>query len=188
MLNYEYEGQYEYIFKTVNHKFFLLKLIRPSLTIKVAIDVARSMIFSLIDYGNVFLTGCTQEDKYDLKILQNKILRCCLKINDPMDISTLEMHNMLDLSMIDQRRTLQLLVIIKNNVSPGKFTLVDHDGNTRHNDGLKIKLPIPRSQHIRSSPYYTGCQLWNPLPLQIREMDITNFKREIKTMVQNNLI
>ena len=129
------KGQYEYIFKAVNHKFFFLKLIRPSLTIKAAIDVARSMILSLIDYGNIFLTGCIQEDNSDLQILQNKILRCCLKINDPMDINTLEMHNMLDLSMIDQRRTLQRLVLIKNNVSLEKFTLVDHDRNTRHNDG-----------------------------------------------------
>ena len=58
--NLSVKGQYEYIFKAVNHKFFLLKLIRPSLTIKAALEVARSMIFSLIDYRNIFLTGCTQ--------------------------------------------------------------------------------------------------------------------------------
>ena len=58
--NLSMKGQYEYLFKAVKHKFFLLKLIRPSLTIKAALEVARSMIFSLIDYGNIFLTGCTQ--------------------------------------------------------------------------------------------------------------------------------
>ena len=72
--NLSMKGQYQHVFKAVNHKFFLLKLISLSLTIKAALDVARSMIFSLIDYGNIFLTGCTQEEKSDLQILQNKIL------------------------------------------------------------------------------------------------------------------
>ena len=50
--NLTMKSQYEYIFKAVNHKFFLLKLIRRSLTIKAALEVARSMIFSLIDYAH----------------------------------------------------------------------------------------------------------------------------------------
>ena len=36
--------------------------------------------------------------------------------------------------------------------------------------------------------YYTGCQLWNNLPLEIREFDINDFKKEIKAMVNNNQI
>ena len=186
--NLTMKSQYEYIFKAVNHKFFLLKLIRRSLTIKAALEVARSMIFSLIDYGNIFLTGCTQEDKSDLQTLQNKILRCSLNINDPMEIHTVEIHTMLDLRLIEQSRSIQLLTLIRKNVLLGKFPLVNHERNTRHNDGLKIKLPIPRNQHVRHSPYYTGCQLWNNLPIEIRESDINVFKKEIKAMVNDNQI
>ena len=183
--NLTMKSQYEYIFKAVNHKFFLLTLIRRSLTIKAALEVARSMILSLIYYGNIFLTGCTQEDKSDLQTPQNKILRCCLNINDPMEVHTVEMHTMLDLRLIDQRRTIQLLTLIKKKVLLGKLPLVDHERNTRNNDGLKIKLPIPRNQHVRHSPYYTGCQLWNNLPLQIRELDTNDFKKEIKVMIND---
>ena len=50
--NLSMEGQFEYLYKIVNHELFLLKLIRPCLTIKTVVSVARSM--SLIDYGNRF--------------------------------------------------------------------------------------------------------------------------------------
>ena len=78
----------------MNHKLYLLKLIRPSLTINASLAVGKSMIISLIDYGNIFLTSLTQEDQSDLQKLQNKILRCCLDIVDPLDINVEEMHNL----------------------------------------------------------------------------------------------
>ena len=52
--NVTMKGQFEYSYKIVNHKRFLLKLIRPCLTIKAALDMARSMILCLIYYGNIF--------------------------------------------------------------------------------------------------------------------------------------
>ena len=162
------KGQFEYLYKIVNYKLFLLKTIRPCLTIKAALSVARSMILSLIDYGNIFLTGCSQDDKSDLQILQNKVLRCCLKIQDPMEINVLEMHGMLDISMVDKRRVIQPLSLVKKNVLEDKIPLVEHERQTRHNDGLKIKLPIPKNEHVRQAPYYTGCKLWNNLPLHVR--------------------
>ena len=50
---------YESMYKLVNHKLYLLKLIRPSLSIDDALAVGKSMILSLIDYGNIFLTCIT---------------------------------------------------------------------------------------------------------------------------------
>ena len=43
---------------------------------------------------------------------------------------------------MDQRRILQLLTLIKKSTIENKLELVDHDRETRHNDGLKLKLPI----------------------------------------------
>ena len=181
--NINMKGQFEYLYKIVNHKLFLLRIIRPCLTINAALNIARSMILSLIDYGNIFLTSCTQKDKSDLQILQNKILRCCLKINDPLDQNILEMHNLLNLLTVDQRRILQLLILIKKSTLQNKLELVDHDRETRQNDGLKIKLPIPKNQHVRYAPFYVGSVYWNALPLRIRNLDINKFKSEIKKMI-----
>ena len=63
------KGQFEYFFKLVNHKVFLLRTIRSCLTIKASGDTARSMILSSIDYGIVFLTCCTQANRHELQTL-----------------------------------------------------------------------------------------------------------------------
>ena len=186
--NINMKGKFEYLFKIVNHKLFLLRIIRPCLTIHAAVNIARSMILSLIDYGNIFLTCCTQCDKSDLQVLQNKILRCCLRIDDPLDQNIVEMHNMLKIMMVDQRRILQLLILIKKNSLINKFDYVNHGRETRHNDGLKIKLPIPKNQHVTLSPFYVGCIYWNNLPLQVRNLNILQFKEEIKNMLNNGIL
>ena len=90
---------YDSMYKLVNHKLYLLKLTRPSLIVQAALSVGKSMIISIIDYGNIFLTTLTQEDKSDLQKLQNEILSCCLDIVDPMDINIMEIHNFVILWM-----------------------------------------------------------------------------------------
>ena len=182
------KGQLEYLYKIVNHKLFLLKTIRPCLTTKAAPSVAKNMILSLIDYSNIFLTGCTKGDKSDLQILQNKVLRCCLQIQDTLDINVLEVHHLVDVCLVDQCRILQLLRIIMTNTLSGKLPLIKHQRQTRHNDGQKIKLLIPRNEHVRHSPYYTGCKIWNSLPLEVREMDHKKFKADVKNRLKANQI
>ena len=53
---------------------------------------------------------------------------------------------------------------------------------------MNIKLLIPRNEHVRHSPYYTGCKTWNSLPLEVREMDQITFKTEVKNRIKNNQI
>ena len=172
------------MYKLVNHKLYLLKFIRPSLTIDAALAVGKSMILSIIDYGNIFLTCLTQEEKADLQKLQNKILRCCLNIVDPWDINTLEMHELVKVDFVDKRRTYNLLTMIHNGVKNNKYKMLDHNINTRYNDGYKIDLIRPRNEHVRKSSFYVGKSSWNDLNLEIRELDINIFKKKIKEKVK----
>ena len=181
--NLNMKGFYEALYKLVNHKLYLLKLIRPSLTIDAAVSVSKSMILSLIDYGNIFLTGLTQEDKSDLQKLQNRILRCSLNIVDPLDMNVTAMHELINVDLIGKRRTSRLLTTIHNGVNKNKFTMLNHDIRTRHNDGLKIELLRPRNELVRKSGLYLGTLHWNNLPLDIREMDTISFKKEIKIRI-----
>ena len=105
-----------------------------------------------------------------------------------MEMNVLEMHGMLAIGMVDKRRVIQPLSLVKKNVLADTIPLVEHERQTRHNEGLKIKLPIPKNEHVRQAPYYTGCKLWNNLPLHVRDLELTAFKKEIKNMVKNNLI
>ena len=58
-----FKSCYDSMYKLVNHKLYLLKLIRPALTVQAALSVGKSMILSLIDYGNIFLTTLTQDTR-----------------------------------------------------------------------------------------------------------------------------
>ena len=182
--NLNMKSFFDSMYKLVNHKLYLLKLIRPSLTIDAALAVGKSMLLSLIDYGNIFLTCLTQEDRSDLQKLQNKILRCCLSITDPLDINVTEMHNMVNVVSVDKRRAYNLLIMIHNGVKGNKFEMLDHNINTRYNDGYKIDLIRPRNEHVRKSSFYVGTSFWNDLNLDLRELDIISFKNEIKNKIR----
>ena len=79
------------------------------------------MILSLIDYGNIFLTILTQEDKSDLQKLQNKVLRFCLDIVDPLDMDIIEMHNLVNVDLVEERRTYNLLTLTHRRVKADKL-------------------------------------------------------------------
>ena len=136
----------------------------------------------------MFLTTLTQKDKNDLQKLQNKILRCCLNIVDPMDMNVLEMHNIVNVDMVDKRRTINLLTIVQNGVINNKFNMLNHDVRTRHNVGYKIELIKPRNEYVRKSCFYVGTFNWNNLPLDIRNLDLQHFKSKIKETIRTGEI
>ena len=96
------------------------------------------MILSISDYGNIFFTTLTNEDRDDLQKLQNKILRCRLNIADPLDMNTLEMHNMVNVGMVNVRRTINLLTVVHSGVLKHKYKMLNHEVQTRYNDGRNI--------------------------------------------------
>ena len=172
-----FKSLYDSMYKLVNHKLYLLKLIRPALTVQAALSVGKSMILSLIDYGNIFLTILTHEDKSDLQKVQNEVLRCCLDIVDPLDMNIIEMHNMVNVDLVDKSRTYNLLT--HRSVKADKFKMLDHQANTRYNDGNKIELIQPRNEQVLRSCYYIGTSLWNTLYRETREFELSEFKSKI---------
>ena len=128
--NLNLKNYYDTAYKLVKPKPYLLKLTRQSLTINAALSVGKSLILSLIDYGNIFLTGLTQDDKTGLQKLQNKILRCCLNSVDPMDINTVEMHDMVNVEMIDKRGTSSLFIIVHSGVNSNTINMINHNNYT----------------------------------------------------------
>ena len=137
------------------------------------------MILSLMDYGNIFLTSLTQKDLEDLQKLQNKVLRCCLNIVDPLDMKVIEMHRLVNVDMVDQRRKKCLVTVIQRAVLDKKYNMLDHGVNTRFNDGKKINLIKPRNDTVRKSCMYTGTSMWNTLTLDLRNSSIKDFKNNL---------
>ena len=123
------------MYKNASHKLYLLKMIRPCLTIPVALNVCKSMFLSVLDYGNIFITPVPMDTKDDLQKLQNSALRICCNIRDPTEIHVKDLHTNTNVLSLNHRRILYLLTQIYNNIQASKFSLTRHTVNTRHNDG-----------------------------------------------------
>ena len=78
--------------------------------------------------------------------------------------------------------------MIHNGVKGNKFKMLDHNINTRYNDGYNIDLIRPRNEHVRKSSFYVGTSFWNDLNLDLRELDIIPFRNEIKNKIRTGEI
>ena len=65
--------------------------IRKFLTVKAAMMVYKGMLLSLLEYGDIFLTGVSALNRKRLQILQKKGLRCAL--NKDIDFSINDLHS-----------------------------------------------------------------------------------------------
>ena len=168
------------IYRNATHKLYIYRLVRSSLTMSAAIQVLKSMFLSVLDYGNVFLTGINKNSLSDLQKLQNDAIRCCLKIKQPRYVHVADIHERLDVHMLEHRRIVQLLTCVKKGVTTGFLSHINIENAVLRNQGLKINLPIPRNDLIKKSPYYWGSVIWNRLPLEVKTMDdLLLFKKTV---------
>ena len=138
-----------------------------------ATQVLKTMFVSVLDYGNIFLTGINQDKLYDLQKLQNDALRCCLNVKKNCDVHVNDIHEQLNLHLLDHRRTVQLLTCVRKCIDNNYLPYVKPEDVVLWNQSLKIKMPIPRNDVVKKSPYYWGSMIWNRLPEDLRLLDDT---------------
>ena len=135
------------------------------------------------------MSSILEEMKGNIQTLQNNALRCCLNIMDPRDANVIAIHQQVNVLLFKERLILNLLLCIRNAVIENTLKTKSGDVHTRQNDGLTIHLPIPRTKIMRKMPFYWGSQIWNTLPLNIRQLnEKCAFKMYIKTAVINNTL
>ena len=174
------------IYRNATYKLYIYRLVRSSLTMSATIQVLKSMFLSVLDYGNVFLTGINKNSLSDLQKLQNDAIRCCLKIKQPRDVHVVDIHEHLDVHMLEHRRIVQLLTCVKKGVTSDFLPHIDIENAVLRNQGLKINLPIPRNDLIKKSPYYWGSIIWNRLPLEVKTIDdLLLFKKTVYHMLMD---
>ena len=103
---------YTNCFKKISYKLLLLRRIRHMLTTKAALDVTKTMLCSIIDYGNIFLSSCNKNDLKDIQTLQNHALRCCHNVYDHMSEHIEHLHDISNIKTVDVRRKRQILTCI----------------------------------------------------------------------------
>ena len=179
-----FKKHYNNTFKNVSHKLFILRKIRYMINVKAALDITKTMLCSVIDYGNIFLSSCTQGDLRDMQILQNNALRCCYGVFDPRDEHILFLHSQANMKMLDIRRKKQIVTCIWRNLKKGVIQTAQPVRQNRSAEAPSIYLPIPKTELFKKSVYYLGANLWNTLPVSLRLLDdIENFKLEIDKII-----
>ena len=177
------------ILKTGSHKLYMLRHIRKVLTLHAAVLVFKSVFLGVLDYGSIFVSSIPEDMKGNIQTLQNNALRCCLNIMDPRDANVIAIHRLVNVLLFKERLILNLLLCIRNAVIESTLKTIRGNINTRQNDGLTIQLPIPRTKIMRKMPFYWGSQIWNTLPLNIRQLnEKCAFKMYIKSAVINNTL
>ena len=154
------------------------------INVKGALDITKTMLCSVIDYGNIFLSSCNQGELNDMQILQNNVIRCCYSVSDPRDKHVIYLHDQANMKMIDVRRKKQILTCIWRKLRKGVIQIAQPIRQNRSAEAPSIHLPIPRTKLFKNSVYYYGANLWNALPVPVRLIDdIDNFKVEINKII-----
>ena len=120
----------------------------------------------------------------DVQILQNHALRCCCIIENPVDVQISDLHNNVNVQMVDIRRKRQIITCIWRNVKKGIIKIDVPLRETRYNAVSTIYLPVPNTKLFKKSVFYYGAILWNALPAEIRNCDnIQDFKNKLYQIV-----
>ena len=168
------------LFQNVSHKLYLLRKVRPMLNEKAAIDIVKTMLCSIIDYGNMFISTCTAQNLSDL---QNHALRCCYHVADPREEHIPDLHVSANIQMLDVRRKKQQTLCIWRNIQTGFIETYAPIRFTRSGIGKTVRLPIPRTEQYKKSVFYIGSKIWNDLKEDVRNLDnIKEFKKEIVSL------
>ena len=132
-------------FKKISYKLSLLRRIRYMITTKAALHIVKTMLCSIVDYGNIFLSSCNIGDLKDIQTNQNHSLRCCHKINDPRDEHVTHLHTISNVITVDICRKRQILTCIWRNIQKGIIETSNPNILPRANVAPMIYLPIPQT-------------------------------------------
>ena len=168
------------LFQNVLHKVYLLRKIRLMLSLKAALDIVKTMICSIIDYGNICIDTCTSQDLQDLQILQNSALRCCYNVCDPRDEHVSDLHRNANVQMLDVRQKKNPIIMYMEKYTIGFIEVHRPVRITRGVQDKSIRLPIPRTEQYKKAAYYLGSEAWNDLKVNVRDItDLKEFKKNI---------
>ena len=170
--------------KIVSSGIGALKRLRPFICGDTAILLYRALIEPYFDYCCPVWDGLSNELADKLQKLQNRAIRVIT--NSDYYSSATALRGELGWDNLCTRRKKQKLKLMfktLNDQSPeylkGLFMPFSTDYGLRNSDN-KLALPKPRTDFLKRSFCYSGAQLWNSLPSNVRAIrSFTKFKNKI---------
>ena len=173
---------YNNVFKKFSYKTHQFGKIKKYMDTTTRILVYKQTVLPLVEYVSFMLNMNTNHDLMKLQRLQNRALRMCFDVYNPVDVTTNELHTMAKVNLLKERRDLNLLCIM---YEMKQLQLHERIGvrATRQGDKYTFHTDIANVGAYTRSPYYTGSRLWNNLPSHIQNVQTkTQFKNEVKSL------
>ena len=172
------------IIGTVTDKLKQFRRMRSFLNTKAALMVYKGMLLPILEYGDIFLSATTAENRKRLQILQNKGLRCALRRSSEYNSS--DLHKEANLMKLKFRREQHLL----NFMFDQALNSINHKQRpatavtTRSQSKKLLKIKRPYSERFKKSLAYNGPKSWNALPERFHHTQIKGaFKSAISTWI-----
>ena len=191
VLSYKYlgitlDGQLTYnlqinrIISSVSGKLKQFQRMRSFLSTKAAILVYKSMLLPILEYGDIFLSAASVENRKKLQILQNKGLRCAL--NKGIEASRDQLHDEAGLLRLNLRREQHLLNYMYDCSQDPQLIKKRSTESVQTRSHLKklLKVKKPITEKFKKSLAYKGPVKWNSLPINFHT---THNKATFKMMI-----
>ena len=161
----------------VNHKLYLLSRIRRFLTTQACLTIFKTMVLSVIEYGDVIYAGSTTGNLGKIDKLFYRGLRICM--GNDIIYTKEDLCSECNINTLSKRRDLHLLLYMhKQNINIE--LLKPCNINTRLHNAPVFWQYKPSNEKARLNVMYRGALLWNGLPAEKRNMEYKDFKNCLK--------
>ena len=140
-----------------------------------SLSIYKQMILPLFDYSGFLLLSCNKTDREDLQTIQNNAIRLSDRI------FLVNIYDRSNLVSLEQRRCIQILLLLFNHgkLHPNVYNVPPR--NTRAANGLRFKTEKYENGKYKNSPYYKAAKLWDTLPNNIVDIEtMTELKKHLK--------
>ena len=146
------------IFKKFSYKIFQFGKIKKYLDLTTRILVYKQTILPLVEYVSFMLCINNVRDVEKLQKIQNRCLRSCFNIHNPMDIGIQRLHQEARVNMLNLRRDAELLNIMFSLKSNNKYKK-ESVRTTRSIDCYVFNTKIVHKDIYAKSPFHCGVSL-----------------------------
>ena len=151
--------------KKVSKTAGLLYRSKPYVPRKILVNLYYSLAYPYFLYANLIWGGTSHSNLVPLVIMQKRLI-----INSDAEFSAhTEPLSTTKFSKSVTHSFVLAQYMYKQNVQPGEMLHVEHEYNTRGRD--KAQLTFQRLTLTQQSISFAGPQVWNSLPVYIRNTD-----------------
>ena len=160
---------------TVRHKVFLLRTVRPFLTTFAALQIYRTMILPILEYGCSLYDSAAKKLTDKLQVAQNSALKAVFGL--PKLTPTTVLHTKAKIAQLVERRQRAVLIHSYQRTKQKKY-IDPRPLFTRTHSAASLKIPPARTNLAQRALAYRGAVLFNKLPIALREVpDLHVFKK-----------